>query len=100
MVHKSEMIKNTQNPSWAPFKIPLRELCNGDYERALRFDVYDYDSNGKHEIIGSFVTNVNGLQKANSERRSFPVIDNEKMRKKKNYKNSGIVYLKNLAISH
>lgn len=98
VVHKSEMIKNTQHPSWAPFRVGSRELCNGDYERPLRFDIFDYNSNDKHDLIGSFVTNVNGLQKAMAEKRSFPIIDAEKMRKKKNYKNSGVIYLKSLAV--
>lgn len=31
--HKSEVVKNTLNPVWQPFSIPVRALCNGDYER-------------------------------------------------------------------
>lgn len=31
--HKSEVVKNTLNPVWQAFSIPVRALCNGDYER-------------------------------------------------------------------
>lgn len=31
--HKTEVVKNTLNPVWQPFSIPVRALCNGDYER-------------------------------------------------------------------
>lgn len=31
--HKTEVIKNTLNPVWQAFKISVRALCNGDYDR-------------------------------------------------------------------
>lgn len=31
--HKTEVIKNNLNPVWQPFTIPVRALCNGDYDR-------------------------------------------------------------------
>lgn len=27
-------MKNTLNPVWQPFSIPVRALCNGDYDRS------------------------------------------------------------------
>eukprot|EP00061_Rhincodon_typus_P016409 g44607.t1 len=30
--HKTEVVKNTLNPVWQPFTIPVRALCNGDYD--------------------------------------------------------------------
>lgn len=36
--HKTEVVKNTLNPVWQPFTIPVRALCNGDYDR------YHYES--------------------------------------------------------
>nr|XP_023652637.1 copine-5-like [Paramormyrops kingsleyae] len=30
--HKTEVVKTTLNPVWQPFSIPVRALCNGDYE--------------------------------------------------------------------
>ena len=31
--HKTEVVKNTLNPVWQAFTIPVRALCNGDYDR-------------------------------------------------------------------
>ncbi|XP_062582968.1 copine-8-like, partial [Saccostrea cucullata] len=31
-VHKTGVIKNTLNPTWRPFQIPVAKLCNGDYD--------------------------------------------------------------------
>ena len=48
VVHRSEVIKNTLNPTWQPFNILGRVLCNGDYDRVIKFDVYDWDSDGRY----------------------------------------------------
>ena len=34
-VHRTEVIKNTLNPTWKPFTIHARALCNGDYDRYI-----------------------------------------------------------------
>ncbi|KAJ3612428.1 hypothetical protein NHX12_020704 [Muraenolepis orangiensis] len=44
--HKTEVVKNTLNPVWQAFKIPVRALCNGDYDRAIKIEVYDWDRDG------------------------------------------------------
>lgn len=33
VVHRTEVIKKTLNPTWKPFTISVRALCNGDYDR-------------------------------------------------------------------
>jgi Ca2+-dependent lipid-binding protein len=52
-VLQTKVVKNSLNPSWDSFNISLKNLCNGDYERSLKFDVYDYDSSGDNDLIGS-----------------------------------------------
>ncbi|CAH2312836.1 copine-9 isoform X2 [Pelobates cultripes] len=37
--HKTEVVKNTLNPVWQPFTIPVRALCNGDFDRSASFDL-------------------------------------------------------------
>lgn len=32
-------MKNTLNPVWQPFSIPVRALCNGDYDRSASTSV-------------------------------------------------------------
>ena len=36
VVHRTEHIKNTLNPVWAKFTLPIRALCNGDLDRSLK----------------------------------------------------------------
>ncbi|XP_038665040.1 copine-3 isoform X2 [Scyliorhinus canicula] len=61
MAHRTEVIKNNLNPSWKPFRIPLRSLCNGDLQKPVKVDCYDYDNDGSHDLIGIFETNVTKL---------------------------------------
>jgi hypothetical protein len=97
VVHRSEVIKNTLNPTWKPFQKSVVELCNGDYNRSLKFDVYDWDSNGTHDYIGSFVTNLQELSIAVVEKKSFQCVNDIK-KKKSSYKNSGVVFVKSFNI--
>jgi Ca2+-dependent lipid-binding protein len=51
-VWKSAKIDNSLNPVWSPSKIPMASLCNGDVYRPLRIEIFDWDSNGKHQTMG------------------------------------------------
>ena len=64
ITHKTEFIKNTLKPKWKRFTVPVRTLCNGDYDRSIKVECYDWNSNGTHEIIGSFLTNLRELSRA------------------------------------
>jgi len=33
VVHRTEVIKSDLNPTWRPFTVPVRTLCNGDLDR-------------------------------------------------------------------
>uniref|UniRef100_A0A673MGZ9 Copine-3 n=1 Tax=Sinocyclocheilus rhinocerous TaxID=307959 RepID=A0A673MGZ9_9TELE len=95
LAHRTEVVKNNLNPCWRPFKIPLRSLCAGDMEKPIKVECYDYDSDGSHDLIGSFETNMKRLQEASrSAPAEFECINSKKKQKKKNYKNSGVVSVK------
>lgn len=87
-VFKSEHVDNNLSPSWRQFSIPSAALCNGDYDRPLRWEVWDYDSDGSHDFIGGCQMSPNDLQsRLNTE---VPVINEARAKKKgKKYKNSG-----------
>lgn len=45
--HKTEVVKNTLDPVWQAFKIPVRALCNGDYDRwGVRSGAHSQDKHG------------------------------------------------------
>uniref|UniRef100_A0A672SH96 C2 domain-containing protein n=1 Tax=Sinocyclocheilus grahami TaxID=75366 RepID=A0A672SH96_SINGR len=70
------------------FEAEARKLDN-------KVECYDYDSDGSHDLIGSFETNMKRLQEASrSTPAEFECINSKKKQKKKNYKNSGVVSVK------
>uniref|UniRef100_A0A4W5RWZ6 Copine family member 9 n=1 Tax=Hucho hucho TaxID=62062 RepID=A0A4W5RWZ6_9TELE len=86
-------IKNTLNPVWQPFTIPVRALCNGDYDRTVKVDVYDWDRNGSHDFIGEFTTSYREFSRGQSQFNVYEVLNHKKKGKKKKYVNSGTTLL-------
>ena len=66
-VIKSETKKSTQNPVWMPITMRVRSLCNGDYDRTIKLNVYDHSSTGNHKLIGTSETCPRTLAKGPSE---------------------------------
>ncbi|XP_077450590.1 copine-8 isoform X2 [Stigmatopora argus] len=91
--HKTEVVKNTLNPVWQAFKIPVRALCNGDYDRTIKVEVYDWDRDGSHDFIGEFSTSYRELSRGQSQFNVYEVVNPKKKEKKKKYLNSGTVTL-------
>uniref|UniRef100_A0AAQ5ZZS1 Copine-8 n=1 Tax=Amphiprion ocellaris TaxID=80972 RepID=A0AAQ5ZZS1_AMPOC len=89
--HKTEVVKSTLNPVWQPFSIPVRALCNGDYERTIKVEVYDWDRDGSHDFIGEFTTSYKELCRGQSQLNVYEVVNAKKKIKKKRYINSGTV---------
>uniref|UniRef100_A0A8C3VFK3 Copine 5 n=1 Tax=Catharus ustulatus TaxID=91951 RepID=A0A8C3VFK3_CATUS len=91
--HKTEVVRNTLNPVWAAFAIPVRALCNGDHDRAIKVEVYDWDRDGSHDFIGEFTTSYRELAQGQSHLNVYEVVNPRKKMKKKKYLNSGTVTL-------
>ena len=94
IVHRSEVIQNSLNPTWRQVELETRRLCNSDFQRTLKVDVYDKDSDGSHDWIGSFTTTLERLLQGPGPNNEYQCI-NEKKKKKKGskYQHSGIVSL-------
>ncbi|XP_064607503.1 copine-8-like [Liolophura sinensis] len=92
VVHRTEVIKRTLNPSWRPFKLSVRAICNGDYDRTVKIECHDWDADGGHDLIGEFFTSVRQLMKGKCPENVYEVISPKKKKKKgPKYKNSGTV---------
>uniref|UniRef100_A0A3Q2YZR7 Copine Va n=1 Tax=Hippocampus comes TaxID=109280 RepID=A0A3Q2YZR7_HIPCM len=91
--HKTEVVKSTLNPVWQPFSIPVRALCNGDYDRTIKVEVYDWDRDGSHDFIGEFTSSYKELCRGPSQLNVYEVVNAKKKLKKKRYVNSGTVIL-------
>ncbi|XP_071816097.1 copine-8-like isoform X1 [Apostichopus japonicus] len=96
IVHRTEVKKNTLNPTWSPIILLVRALCNGDYDRTIKVECYDWDNDGSsHDLIGEFTTNMRQFAEG---RNTFEVINPKKKAKKKSYKHSGTIELQNCVI--
>jgi len=94
VVHKTEVVKNTLNPTWRTFSVPMRVLCNGDLDRTIIMQCFDWDSDGgSHDLIGEFQTNARTLMKGQCADTFYNCINEKKRIKKKGYKNSGTIRL-------
>ncbi|XP_061644522.1 copine Va isoform X1 [Phyllopteryx taeniolatus] len=96
--HKTEVVKNTLNPVWQPFSIPVRALCNGDYDRTIKVEVYDWDRDGSHDFIGEFTSSYKELCRGQSQLNVYEVANAKKKLKKKRYVNSGTVSLMSFSV--
>ncbi|KAL8612435.1 hypothetical protein ACOMHN_008420 [Nucella lapillus] len=99
MVHRTEVVKNNLNPRWRPFEIPMHTLCGGNKQQTIKFDVYDWDSDGSHDYIGGFTTTLEEMLTASKQEVSWPCINPKKKAKKKSYTNSGVVILSTCKIN-
>jgi len=61
LIHRSETIKNNQNPVWAPFTIDINALVGGDMDRVFKLEVWDSDNHSNHDFIGGNVTTLREL---------------------------------------
>lgn len=93
LVHRTEYVRNNVNPVWNEFLIPVTSLCNGDYDRSLKFECFDHNQNGKHSYIGEFFTTLRQLLEGPGSLNRYHCINSKKKSKKKNYKNSGEIHL-------
>uniref|UniRef100_A0A8C3USZ5 Copine-3 n=1 Tax=Catharus ustulatus TaxID=91951 RepID=A0A8C3USZ5_CATUS len=95
LTYRSEVIKNNLNPCWRKFSVPLQTFCGGDFNKPIKVQCADHDSDGSHDLIGTLETTLAQMQTAGVE---YECIHPEKKQKKKNYKNSGIIRIKSCKI--
>lgn len=96
IIHKTEIVKNTLDPSWRPFDVTVGRLCNGDYTAKLKFDCYDWDAIGEPDFIGSCTTSLQEL--VDQGPHNFHALINPKKQSKKGYKDSGSLQFYNFTI--
>jgi len=99
VIHRTEVVKCNLSPTWKPFQLEVRSLCNGDYHRDLKFSIYDWDMGGGHDYIGSFHTTLDRLKAGPGTDNIYEVVNEAKQKKKgSKYKNSGSVILNRIEI--
>eukprot|EP01125_Pyxidicula_operculata_P017516 TRINITY_DN6133_c0_g1_i1.p1 TRINITY_DN6133_c0_g1~~TRINITY_DN6133_c0_g1_i1.p1 ORF type:complete len:340 (-),score=54.09 TRINITY_DN6133_c0_g1_i1:758-1777(-) len=86
MFHRTEVVKNTLDPIWLSFTIPLAKVNGGDNERPIRVQCYDWDKVGSPDFIGEYTASLNQMIQTPDW-----VLMNPKKSSKKNYKGSGVI---------
>ena len=78
VVHRTEHINNNVNPVWKKFVIPLRSLCNGDLDRNLKIECFDYNNSGNHSYIGEFFVTARQLMEGPGSANNYSCINAKK----------------------
>ena len=60
-VYRSKPVMNDLNPNWPPFSMDLSRLCEGDLDKPILVEIWDWQKKGNHSSMGSFETTVNAL---------------------------------------
>lgn len=78
VVIKTDPVRSTQNPIFKPITIRIATLCNGDFERDIKIECFDYRSNGNHVLIGTCYTNLKCL--ITPDNQHMTLIDEQRLR--------------------
>uniref|UniRef100_A0A4W5RZS9 C2 domain-containing protein n=1 Tax=Hucho hucho TaxID=62062 RepID=A0A4W5RZS9_9TELE len=85
-------VKNTLDPVWQAFKIPVKALCNGDYDSMYVNVLNVCVCSSRHDFIGEFSTRYREMSRGQSQFHTYEVVNQKKRdKKKKRYLNSGTV---------
>lgn len=81
----------------------MQSLCNGDFDAPLRIDVWDRDSDGSHDSMGSASTSLRQILSLGevkiADQKGLPVIETKtKKGGKTKTKNSGNLYINGAGI--
>ena len=60
-VWKSEVIKDSQNPTWASARLPLQLLCDDDPNTQVKITIWDWNRFQPDSIVGFVETTVNDM---------------------------------------
>ena len=66
VVHRSNTVMNNLNPVWDESILELSILCGGNQQLPIAVKIFDYESDGKHDLMGEFETSVAGLLAAST----------------------------------
>ena len=91
IVHQTEVMPRNIDPTWKPFTISMKTLCNNDRLRPIQFSVY-HKNMMSSKLLGQCSLSVDDLQ--NHNEKDFPL----KKPKTKN-KTYGSIQVQNVSIS-
>ncbi|OMJ89294.1 hypothetical protein SteCoe_8591 [Stentor coeruleus] len=91
-VYRTEIIKNTLDPTWKPISISGQKLCNGDKNKPIKIECFDWDRIGSHDLIGITEVTLEHLSQNGARFELFTPNNKNKG------KNSGVLEMSNVII--
>jgi len=74
VVWKSEVVKDSLNPTWMEARLPLQLLCNDEQENPLKITIWDYEKHSSsHDLMG-FVESTVAELVTKAKERTIPVL--------------------------
>eukprot|EP00934_Nitzschia_sp_Nitz4_P005879 Nitzschia sp. Nitz4//scaffold331_size19140//14440//16370//NITZ4_008735-RA/size19140-augustus-gene-0.17-mRNA-1//-1//CDS//3329548185//5869//frame0 len=61
VIWKSEVIKDSLNPTWMESRLPLQLLCNDDHDNPLKITIWDYEKHSSSDLMGFVESTVSEL---------------------------------------
>lgn len=96
VVIKTERAYSTQNPTWRPITMRVTSLCNGDFDRNIKIDCYDYRSNGTHKLIGTCFTSLRAL--TSGAEKQFRLTNVQQQQRNHDVKPTGVIKIGNVKL--
>ena len=75
-IYRSEVKMSDVRPDWAPFVLPVEELCRHDDAARLRIEVYDWARNHPNDLVGSASTTLKDLMRISAAAAATTASDN------------------------
>ena len=61
LAFKSEVVMDDLSPTFKAVKLQVQKICNGDYLRPIKIELWDWDKDGKHDTLGHVETSLSQL---------------------------------------
>jgi len=90
-IYRSDTVNDNLSPVWNDAVVELSVLCSGEQDKPVLVTVYDFESSGKHVLMGQFETSVTGLVAAAK--------NNTQITLKKKGKETGTIIVKRADVS-
>jgi hypothetical protein len=82
VVWKSEVIKDSLNPTWMEARLPLQLLCNDQHENPLKITIWDYEKHSTSHVLMGFVESTVAELVAKAKENTIPVLLVKREKKK------------------
>lgn len=74
VVWKSEVIKDSFNPTWMEARLPLQLLCNDQHENPLKITIWNYEKHSTSHVLMGFVESTVAELVAKAKENTIPVL--------------------------